>query len=192
MSDTRHSLEESRLEIIVLATGVLVLVSLLGAVLLVCANLKHSSRPLARHDTTSWGGSWNERWDAGPSEPYRDEGFVDNVGRRSVSIAEDIRKELTSLKQLMTLNMLDHDAIPVQENLGNLLEDTTTLSEEMARRFPEHDSDYDGSNWCDLLDSPASSTGRDRHSGTVTKRPERVIVHDDSCDLEAQDSDDCE
>lgn len=192
MSDTRRSLEQSRLEIILLATGVLVLVSLLGVVILICVSLKHPSRPLPRHTATAWGGSWNERWDAGPVEPYRDEGFFDNVLRRSVSIAEDVRKEVTNLKRLMTLNMVDHDTIPDQQNIGNPLEDTTTIGEELERRLLEHDSDCDGSNWCDLLDSPASSTGRDRQSGTVTKRPERAIVHDDSCDLEAQESDDCE
>ncbi|TWU75778.1 hypothetical protein ED733_003406 [Metarhizium rileyi] len=166
MSYPAQSLEQSRLEIILLAAIVLVLVLLFGVFIL------------------------NERWDAGASTPYQDEGLLDNVRLRSVSIAEEIRKELTSLKQFMTPDILSREYAPSRRNIGNLdsaLYNTTTL-DETYDQSPEHMLD-DMLNWHDFLESPASSTGRDWERDVVT-RSKRAVVHSDSCDLEAQDSDD--
>lgn len=193
MSPATHSLEQNRLEIILLAAGVLVLVLLFAMLIFVCVSLKMSSSPLARHKATAWGGSWNDRWDAGPSVPYRDENSHDNVRRRSVSIAEDIRKKLTSLKQLMTLNAPDHGITSTEQHISSSLYNDATVN--VGDTFPrsQHMLDNDGPSWHDL-DSPASSTGTGRYRDDVAviKRPDRVIVHHDDCDLEAQDSEDSE
>ncbi|KID97406.1 hypothetical protein MAJ_06638, partial [Metarhizium majus ARSEF 297] len=194
MSPVAHSIEQSRLEIILLAAGVLVLVLFFGVFILVCVSLTHSNAPLSRHRATSWGGYWNERWDAGPSAPDQDEGVFHSVRRRSVSIAEEVRKKLTSLKQLLTLDMPDYDDFPRQryiESTDSTPYNITTLNDGTDHGLSTLLLD-DVSNWHDLLESPASSTGRDREGGIVTKRSERAMVHDDSCDLEAQDSDDSE
>ncbi|EFY86764.1 hypothetical protein MAC_07168 [Metarhizium acridum CQMa 102] len=194
MSPATHSIEQSRLEIILLAAGVLVLVLFFGVFILVCVSLTHTNAPLSRNRATPWGGYWNERWDAGPLARGQDEGFFDNVRRRSVSIAEEVRKKLTILKQFLTLDMPDYGDVPRQryiESTDSMLYNTTTLNDETDHGLSTHMLD-DVSNWHDLLESPASSTGRDRKGGCVTKRPERAIVHGDSCDLEAQDSDDSE
>ncbi|KAG8424372.1 hypothetical protein J3458_001169 [Metarhizium acridum] len=174
MSPATHSIEQSRLEIILLAAGVLVLVLFFGVFILVCVSLTHTNAPLSRNRATPWGGYWNERWDAGPLARGQDEGFFDN--------------------QFLTLDMPDYGDVPRQryiESTDSMLYNTTTLNDETDHGLSTHMLD-DVSNWHDLLESPASSTGRDRKGGCVKKRPERAIVHGDSCDLEAQDSDDSE
>jgi hypothetical protein len=92
MSDTATSLEQRRLEIIVLATGVLILVLVLALLLFVCFSLKNSHLPPSRDRATTWGGSWNERWDARPPEQYQDENPFENVRRRGMSVAENMRR----------------------------------------------------------------------------------------------------
>jgi hypothetical protein len=171
-----------------LAVGVFVLVLLFSVLILVCVALKHSRLPLAGHEATSWGGCWNERWDAGPSEPYQDDCFFDTVDRGSVSIATGFGKQLTNLKQPVVLNMPNCDTIPAEQITGESCYIPTQKTEEPDASSPGLMMDDNGLNWHALPDSPTSSTGRSREVGTVTKRPERVASHNDSCDLEAQDS----
>ncbi|KHN99682.1 uncharacterized protein MAM_02535 [Metarhizium album ARSEF 1941] len=194
MSYATRDMEQSRLEIILLAGGVLVLVLFLGVFILVCVRIAHSNSPLKRHRTEAWGGSWNERWDTGPSPPGQDEGVFGNVRQHSVSIAGDVRNELTGLERLMASDMADHDVVSWQRCIENDVDSVrhNTTPGELDHHPSGHMLGDDVSNWYDLADSPGSSTGRDREGGIATKRPERAMVHGDSCDLEAQDSYDSE
>lgn len=84
----QRSLEEIRLEIVLLASGVLVLVSLLGILIFISIGL---TPPTRRYDneksfnSTAWGGGWDEEEDEALDEAYYDETFIDCVRRRSLS-----------------------------------------------------------------------------------------------------------
>lgn len=192
MSKTNHTLENGRLEIILLAAAVLVLVSLLAVLVLVCVSLKQSHRPAVSRHATAWGGSWSERWDAGPLEPYRDdENLFDQVRRRSISVAEDVKRELTSLEKLVPLAIPNRDNAPGQRAADDSFSNTAGISREAGNQALEYIIDSDESDSGDL-ESPASSTStaREQKVGTVTRRSERAVVRYDSCDLEAQESED--
>ncbi|QPH02333.1 hypothetical protein C2857_006542 [Epichloe festucae Fl1] len=192
MSKTNHTLENGRLEIILLAAAVLVLVSLLAVLILVCVSLKQSHRPPISRHATAWGGSWSERWDAGPLEPYRDdENLFDRVRQRSTSIAEDAKRELTSLEKLVPLAIPNRDNVTDQRAADDSFSNTAGISREAGNQALEYTIDSDESDSGDL-ESPASSTStaRDQKVGTVTRRSERAVIHNDSCDLEAQSSED--
>ncbi|GAO13114.1 uncharacterized protein UV8b_03503 [Ustilaginoidea virens] len=182
------NLEQSRMEIVLLAAGVLVLVSVLAVLVLICVALKHSKGPPRQHNSTAWGGSWSERWDAGPPTSYRDEAFDNNVRQPSVSITDDIRRELASLRQIVTLTEPNRGSFPVQDNTDPVPSRSDTTNGKTNNQLIEHSVDCDGTSWCDTQDSRASSTAREQESDTVIKRPERTVDHGETFDLEAQDS----
>lgn len=89
-------MDAKRLEIVLVAIGILLLVSVFGIVILVCVGLQPARRRRSledSHKTAAWGGSWIQD-DRADDEPYRDETFLDSVRRRSVSLTENIQQDL--------------------------------------------------------------------------------------------------
>lgn len=122
-------------------------------------------------------------------EPYHDDRFLDTVKRRSVSLAEDIKREVTSLTQLMTATLPDNDAIQINNDRPQSLYNAR-LTEEHRQNETSITIDDEEATLRDDLDSPASSTGRDSKQSIPVHRPSQMPGHNTSCDLEAQDSDD--
>ncbi|KAG5925718.1 hypothetical protein E4U42_004028 [Claviceps africana] len=188
MSKSGRALDTRRLEIILLAIAVFVLVALLAILILVCVTLKHShSLPPANHtdtpDGTAWGGSWSERWDAGPLSPYQDdEEFFHHVPGRSGTTTEDVTRGRTSFK----------DLAPLLPDAENAIHQTLTETADTFEALPdvggqacECNMNPDGYNR-DVSESSASSTAREQTLGTTTRRLERAVSHD-NFDLEAHD-----
>ncbi|KAG6230972.1 hypothetical protein E4U26_007459 [Claviceps purpurea] len=199
MSKPRPTLENSRLEIILLATAVFVLVSLLAILILVCVSLKHSqsNSPLADHtDThqthyetsyygTAWGGSWSERWDAGPLRTYQDnENSCLLVRRRSASIEGDVRGKIANFKNLIPLQ-IPHKEDGIYQTAADT-PITPAMAPDVGSQVLEGISPDEPNRDASL--SSASSTAREQTFGTATRRLEKTVNQDGSFDLEAQDS----
>ncbi|KAG5994381.1 hypothetical protein E4U54_003114 [Claviceps lovelessii] len=191
MAKPSRTLETSRLEIILLAIAVFVLVALLAILILVCVSLKQShSLPATdltdTHYGTAWGGSWSERWDAGPLRPYQDfdEDFLDHVRRQSEPLAEDVRRGLARFQNFLPLR------IP---SVGNVIDQRFAETANTAEMIPKVHSQALECNMSaegfdrDVSESSASSTARESTLGTTTRRLERTVTHDEDFDLEAQD-----
>ncbi|EGX97010.1 hypothetical protein CCM_01669 [Cordyceps militaris CM01] len=101
MSAINRSLEQSRLEIMILAIGVLVLVSLLG--LIVFINLRFRPRGERKRQQNDYG--YNQK--PGPSsEKYKyHDTFLQSVRRRSISLADNAKREFASLTRRATLSV---------------------------------------------------------------------------------------
>ncbi|KAG6039670.1 hypothetical protein E4U41_002304 [Claviceps citrina] len=189
MSKTSPTLDNSRLEIVILAAAVFILVSLLATLILVCVCLKHSQLPAENltdvHYGTAWGGSWSERWDAGPLRLYRDdEDFLDQVRRRSRSIAEEVRRELTGFEQLVPLRISDEESA-TDLTVADAAAMVMGTVREAGSQASEDNTSPDESNHS-ASESSASSTAREQTLGTATRRLERAD-HDEDCDSDAQD-----
>ncbi|KAG5922490.1 hypothetical protein E4U61_005098 [Claviceps capensis] len=198
MSKPRPTLENSRLEIILLATAVFVLVSLLAILILVCVSLKHSqsNSPLADHtDThqthyetsyygTAWGGSWSERWDAGPLRTYQyNEDSCLLVRRRSAPIEGGVRGEIANFKNLVPLQIPDKE-----DGIYRTVADTPitpAMAPDVGSQVLEGINPDELNRDASL--SSASSTAREQTLGTATRRLEKFVNRDESFDLEAQD-----
>ncbi|TQV99877.1 hypothetical protein V2A60_005306 [Cordyceps javanica] len=98
MSAINRSLEQSRLEIMILAIGVLILVSLLG--LIVFINLRFRPHGERQKQHNDYG------YDEKPVFTTRDSGdtFMDSVRRRSVSLADNAKRELAFLTRRVTMS----------------------------------------------------------------------------------------
>ncbi|OAA73971.1 hypothetical protein ISF_00872 [Cordyceps fumosorosea ARSEF 2679] len=92
MSAINRSLEESRLEIMILAIGVLFLVSMLGLVVFINLRFKSYDEPKRRHDDYVY------------DEKPRFNTFAESVRRRSASLADNGKTELASLTRRATLS----------------------------------------------------------------------------------------
>ncbi|KAG5982520.1 hypothetical protein E4U55_001770 [Claviceps digitariae] len=193
MSKPSRTLETSRLEIILLAIAVFVLVALLAILILVCVTLKQSHSPPATNHTdthygTAWGGSWSERWDAGPLRPYHDdEDFLDHIRQQSKPVAEDVRRGHASFKNLVPLRIPDAGHV-FDQRLADVVNTTETIPE-VGGLASECNMNPDGFNR-DVSESSASSSAREQTLGTTTRRLERAVAHDEDFDLEAQDPED--
>ncbi|KAG6028350.1 hypothetical protein E4U40_001071 [Claviceps sp. LM458 group G5] len=203
MSKPSPTLENSRLEIILLATAVFILVSLLAILILVCVSLKHSqsNSPLADHtDThqthyetsyygTAWGGSWSERWDAGPLRTYQDnENSCLLVRRRSAPIEGDVRGEIANFENLIPLQIPDKEDGIYQTVADTPI--TPAMAPYVGSRVLEGINPDEPNRDASL--SSASSTAREQTLGTATRRLEKTVNRDESFDLEAQDPEDLE
>ncbi|KAM0665461.1 hypothetical protein MY8738_006151 [Beauveria namnaoensis] len=99
MSAINRSLEQSRLEIMILAIGVLVLVSLLG--LFVFINLRFRPRGERKAQQIDYG------YDQKPvfSDKYNHgDTFIDSVRRRSASLADNAKREFAILTRRVTMS----------------------------------------------------------------------------------------
>ncbi|KAK5989978.1 hypothetical protein PT974_08241 [Cladobotryum mycophilum] len=100
MPGLQRSLDDIRLEIVLIAARVLVLVSLLGILILMNVGFKTPSR---KQDSESYEAAtgWRELYDdtqpdAQPITYHDDETFIESVRRRSLDLAEDFKRELST------------------------------------------------------------------------------------------------
>jgi hypothetical protein len=113
------------LEIVLIAVGILLLVSMFGIIILVCVDLQRLSQRRSLEDgsrTAAWGGSWNEE-DRAHSEPYRDETFLGSVRRRSICFAEEARRDLLLMRDqtITAISTGRSSPSPESEGLGQTL-----------------------------------------------------------------------
>ncbi|PMB69680.1 hypothetical protein BM221_004325 [Beauveria bassiana] len=104
MSAINRSLEQSRLEIMILAIGVLVLVSLLG--LFVFINLRFRPRGERKAQQIDYGYDQKPK-SLLPAETARynhGDTFIDSVRRRSASLADNAKREFAILTRRVTMS----------------------------------------------------------------------------------------
>ncbi|KAF7547158.1 hypothetical protein G7046_g9090 [Stylonectria norvegica] len=195
MPEFHRSIETSRLEIVIIAAGVGVLVCVLGIIILTGIGLKS---PTSKNDTencqrtTAWGGSWEEKSTRQPAEAYhdKDETFISSVRRRSQSLADELRQELNYLTRSLTASSISTAERRTSDQ--GLAHKRRTSSLEYAVLSPRKASEPDlicemgGES---LLDSPISATGREDDPKTSRKRrSSRTAKAVTSYDLEAQNN----
>jgi hypothetical protein len=171
MADENRSLDSARLEIILIAFVVFVLVLLLAIFILLGASFRTSR---GAQDTEN--GQRQTPWTAShPTDQgdgaYHDNeaSFIKSVRRRSHSLAEELRLELINLRR--NLSML---AIPSRSRIENTDTDgTRRLSiDQLLSSFPSTSSELvtDYESRYDYLDSPLSVTGREEDATGTQRR----------------------
>ncbi|KAH8738029.1 hypothetical protein BGZ61DRAFT_471400 [Ilyonectria robusta] len=186
MPDGHRSLEANRLEIVLIAAGILVLVSVLGILILLGVGLRP---PAAAQDTengqrwTAWGGAYNEPQDRGPIEPYHDcdNTFISSVRRGSRSLAEEFKQELRNLHFSFTSPGQQQNDSSISDQLQRFSMDST-----LVPSGDSSDQDTACGSCCELIDSPLSATGREDELGGPRMRISRTAENATSSDLEAQ------
>lgn len=105
MKSTQKTIEQSRLEIVLLATGVLALVSLLSV--LVFINLGPRSKANSSHIQGYLVPAWKDTPDSSDSnkstEVQQHKAFIDNVRRRSAPTTVNGTKEMLTLRRRIML-----------------------------------------------------------------------------------------
>ncbi|KAH7170263.1 hypothetical protein EDB81DRAFT_158017 [Dactylonectria macrodidyma] len=161
MPDGQQSLEANRLEIILIAAGILILVSVMGILILLGVGLRP---PATTQDSengqrwTAWGGRCNEMSDRRTTEAYRDrdESFIGTVRRRSQSLAEEFRQELSNLQFSFVNSGKQQEDRNFLDGLQGFSIDNMIIS--------SNDCSDQGTacgSCSELIDSPLSATGRD-------------------------------
>jgi hypothetical protein len=172
MTDATRSVDSARLEIILIAIVVFVLVLCLG-IFLLGASLRTPRRTRGTEDgqrETHWGEL--HQADQGDGAYHDDEAsFIKSVRRRSQSLADELRLELNNLKRNLSLL-----TIPSRVQL-----ESTNTGE--ARRFsidqllsfspPSSELVTDCESCFEYLDSPLSATGREEDATGTQRRPTR-------------------
>ncbi|KPM36748.1 hypothetical protein AK830_g9822 [Neonectria ditissima] len=194
MSDAYRSLEANRLEIVLIAAGILVLVSVLGILILLSVGARPPAIALdAEYGQrwTPWGALYNEQQSRRAIEPYHDcnDTFLDTVRRQSHSLAKEFKQELSTL----TFSFASSGASPADQQQHNcgIFDKLRRFSLGRILVPSENSSDHDTA--CDscseFLDSPLSATGREDDPSGPRMRLSRTGENATSCDLEAQDRD---
>lgn len=179
-------------EIIVIASCVLCLVVLLGFLIMYNTN---SERPTRERDTDKQRGSTATRGTRDRADSaqvvgsYRDDTFFDNVRRRSVALAEDLKRELWSVKRNVSLSGAMLDPRPADPGVTVSLQNFTTRATGNAIARSQRDNVGDESEGHVAADSMLS-TRRDETVKAERGRSSRMPSDRGGCDLEAQDSDD--
>ncbi|GJN69060.1 hypothetical protein VFPFJ_05761 [Purpureocillium lilacinum] len=174
-------------EIIVIALSVLVLVALLG--FLITFNVTAGDlRPQRYRDTGQWVNSRKEA--ARVIDALQEESFIESVRRRSVTLAEDLKRELMSLKRKMSMStpLLELEPRPEDLRVTNALQ-SFTLSPGL-QMTPTKSGDTQDVVENRTRDSFALTTGRESLVAMERKRSTRSTSECASCDLEAQHDDD--
>lgn len=171
MTDSTRSLDSARLEIILIAIVVFVLVVLLAVFILlgVSFRIPQGARDteIAQRQTP-----WTVPNPTDQSDrAYRDNeaSFIKSVRRRSHSLAEELRLELVNLRRNLSLLR-----IPSRNRPGNTDTDgTRRLSiDQLLSSFPSTSSELvkDYESCYDYLDSPLSATGRGEDDAGTQRR----------------------
>ena len=177
--------ETSPLEIILIAAVVLFLVCIFAVVILTSMAIT-SMR--ARHDTetgvnlTRWGGNYVSERDEKDHEPYHDETIFDSLSRRSSLFAQDLKRELASIKAAISLQQ-PGDSITGESGWRSSLRKLSLASEAQSRRESKGDTK---SGWLGCEDFPVSATGRENATGEPRRRSSRFLGKEPGKDLEAQ------
>lgn len=181
MAQLQRPLEESRLEIVILAAGILILVSLFGVLLLVCVSIKTPRRTsdaeIGRH-TAKWGGHWHDGGQ--PTRELYVDDFVDAVRRRSASVAEEVKDEIQSLTHPTEVSQDDqifHDGTD---------DVTWSFGERAPRRRSESDMDHEDPSTARSW-RKASATGKETEELSSRRRSSRLEALPVSEDLNEHD-----
>lgn len=186
-----RSLETSRMEIMFIAAGVLMLVSLMGIFILLGVGLRPPSAyryTIRSQRRTPWGAFYSSSSSHDHDQrrftaPYRDvdsttattTNFFGGIRSHSQTLATEIRNELNSLTQNLAAGMASWSASQRSED-SHMLEALRKFSLEKPGRAQRHCSDVDSCDTCsDFLNSPVSVSGReDEPDGARV----RLISHD--------------
>ncbi|KND94704.1 hypothetical protein TOPH_00717 [Tolypocladium ophioglossoides CBS 100239] len=183
MSENRYLVEE----IIMIASCVLCLVVLLGCLIMYNAN---SELPRREQGNTAIRGTWDRGDAAQAAGSYCDETFIDNVRRRSVALAEDLKRELWSLKRKGSLSGSMLDPRMADPGVGVSLQNFTMGTTGGTIRRSQPDSDGDRPVWPGVSSSLTLNTQRVEALNAERRHTSCMQSDGGSCDLETQDSDD--
>lgn len=170
MTHAPRSLESTRVEIVLLAAGVLVLVCILGIVLLLGAGARSrrhrvDSETCAPHRDAQ---PWHDESSNGTSSEYTDDqvGFVDSVRRRSASLAGDLKKELEEMKKMTVAGSPADFQTVWKEVEDGCARGLRKLSDDLSARL-RRDSHHDVRHENDelLINVTETSTASARESG---------------------------
>jgi hypothetical protein len=171
MADGIRSLESTRMEIVLIAFVVFVLVLLLAIFILLGASFR---TPRGAQDTengqrqTPWTASYPTDQSDGA---YRDNeaSFINSVRRRSHSLAEELRLELVNLRRNLSLLTIPSRSRMENADTGG----TQRLSiDQLLSSFPSNSSELvtDYESCYDYLESPVSATGREEDATGTQRR----------------------
>lgn len=176
------SVEDSRLEITLLAFGILLMVSTFGIVLLACIG-----RQTSNYHRSSEHGQYTTTKRAGWDEMDR-QSFVTALRRRSASLAAEVRREIGTLKsqtvRAVTLGHTMDGNHPAEKSLprpsadGASLIRGTKMSLLLGRETESVATHFNTPSW---------TSGRLQGTEPVKHRSSHVGEEDTSCDLEAQE-----
>ncbi|KAF5233435.1 hypothetical protein FANTH_12551 [Fusarium anthophilum] len=177
MPDAKRSVDSDRLEIILIAIVVFVLVLLLAVFIVIGASYR---TPRGTRDAKNGQGEthWNtlHQPDQGDGTYHDHEAsFIKSVRRRSQSLAEELRLELINLKRNLSLL-----TIPSRSRLENTnTSGARRISIDQLLSFPTNSSELvtDCESCYEYLDSPLSATGRDEDAMGTQRRQIRPTVN---------------
>lgn len=182
------------MEIILIAAGVFVLVSILGIILLMGVGLQPPARKQDAESYPSpnaWEASYSENHHIQPIEAYHDEdeSFVQRVRRRSLSLAGEFKQELINWKRGLTVSEC---APEEQSSIDRTIADVfRKFSFDSLVFSPRQQSDpEDEDDGCKLVNTPISVTGRENQPMKTRRRSTRPAKSVLYSDLEAQNIDD--
>ncbi|KAM5351294.1 hypothetical protein ACJ41O_004017 [Fusarium nematophilum] len=188
-----RSLESNRLEIVLIAAGVLLLVSPLGILILMGVGFRPPARGGDAENgprSTAPGVMFCADHASASNEPFRDrnDSFINSVRRRSQSLAEEFKLELSNLKRnfprLTTSSADQPEAQSLIDRVRRFsVANMLTFSPESSELITDCESCYE------YLDSPLSATGRDEDAAGARRRASRTVEEAADCDLEAQHPD---
>ncbi|KAF4979480.1 hypothetical protein FZEAL_4339 [Fusarium zealandicum] len=191
MAHVHRSLESNRSEILLVAAGVFVLVSVLGIFIFIGAGQRAPRRTRDAENgqrSTAWGLNYRAEHSRVPDESYHDcdNSFINSVHRRSQCLAEEFKLELSNLRRnFSTLIASSAD----RYNPGIITTVRRFSIENMLTFSPSSSEPATDCESCnEYLDSPLSATGREEATGP-RRRTSRVMGNVAACDLEAQHRD---
>jgi hypothetical protein len=178
-----QSIDATRLEIVLIAAGVLVLVSVMGIFILFGVGLRPPDAyryTVNGQRRTPWGAIYNAQSERRLTEPYHDtdETFFTAIRRQSQSLANEIKFELGSLTHNFTTGIGSWPTSQQQEE-STILDTLRGFSIDGMRPASRHSSDADSCDTCsEFLNSPVLATGREDepHGARI-----RLISHDAKC-----------
>ncbi|KAM0218877.1 hypothetical protein ACHAQI_001197 [Fusarium lateritium] len=180
MTEATRSVDSARLEIILIAIVVFILVLCLGISLL-GASLR---TPRGTRDTengqreTHWGELYQA--DQGDGAYHDDEAsFIKSVRRRSQSLADELRLELNNLKRnlssLATPSRIRLESINSGESRRFSTDQLLSFSSPSSELVTDCESCFE------YLDSPLSATGREEDASGTQRRPTRPAGNAAGC-----------
>ncbi|CRK28062.1 hypothetical protein BN1708_015093 [Verticillium longisporum] len=104
MSYEMRELQQKKFEIMLLASTLFILVSILGIVLYYGAGIRADRERIASEHRESLRNSmrWQQDDDSEPDSVADSESFVDSVRRRSVSLVSGVQREIGSFERRMS------------------------------------------------------------------------------------------
>lgn len=181
------------MEIIFVAAGVFVLVSILGIILLMGVGLQPPARKQDAENyprPNAWEASHSGNTHARPIEAYHDEDetFVQRVRRRSLSLAGDLKQELISWKRGLTVSEgSPEEHFSIDRSITDKFRKFSFDSLVFSPR-PQSDPE-DCDDGCKLVNTPISATGRENEPRRTRRRSSRPAKSMIQSDLEAQNID---